>query len=173
MKNILRFLYFYGKIKLIALRNNSRIDFPIRGYRGLCNSDIGENVRLLGDSWFSSDNCKVKIGDNTKIGKRFTISGYHGKIIIEKNVLIADNVFICNCFHKYTDSKIPISKQGMFYKGDVIIKEGSWIGTNVCILPNVVIGKNAIIGSNAVVTKDVPDYEIWAGVPAKRIRGIK
>ena len=44
-----------------------------------------------------------------------------------------------------------------------------WVGSNAVILPNVTIGKGAVIGAGAVVTKDVSDFEIVGGVPAKKI----
>ena len=52
----------------------------------------------------------------------------------------------------------------------VCIDEGSWIGEKVCILPGVTIGKKCIIGAGSVVTKDVPDYCIACGNPAKVIK---
>lgn len=53
---------------------------------------------------------------------------------------------------------------------EVTIKNDVWIGANVVIMPNITIGDGAIIGAGAVVTKDVPDYAIVAGVPAKLIK---
>ena len=50
------------------------------------------------------------------------------------------------------------------------IGDDVWIGTNVIILPGVNIGSHCIIGAGAVVTKDVPDYAVVGGVPAKVIR---
>lgn len=52
------------------------------------------------------------------------------------------------------------------------IGEDTWIGTNVVVMPNIKIGKFCIIGAGAVVTKDIPDYSIAVGVPAKVIKTI-
>ncbi|YCA11641.1 CatB-related O-acetyltransferase [Bacillus sp. AK128] len=58
-----------------------------------------------------------------------------------------------------------------YYKnGDIIIGNDVWIGTNVVILPSVKIGNGAIIAAGAVVTKDVPDYAIVGGIPARVIK---
>ena len=53
--------------------------------------------------------------------------------------------------------------------GKVRIGSGSWIGENACIL-GVIIGKQCVIGANSVVTKDIPDYSVAVGIPAKVIK---
>ena len=55
----------------------------------------------------------------------------------------------------------------------VEIGDDVWIGANACILGGVKIGNGAVIATGAVVTKDVPDFEIWGGVPAKKISSRK
>jgi len=56
------------------------------------------------------------------------------------------------------------------YKGDVVIGHDVWIANNVTILSGVCIGNGAVIGAGSVVTKDVPDYAVFAGNPAKHIK---
>ena len=52
----------------------------------------------------------------------------------------------------------------------VLIGKDAWIGANVTILKGISIGDGAIIGANAVVTRNIPPYEIWGGVPAKFLK---
>ena len=52
----------------------------------------------------------------------------------------------------------------------VLIRKGAWIGAGVTILPGVCIGKHAIVGAASVVTKDVPDYAVAVGNPAKVVK---
>ena len=58
----------------------------------------------------------------------------------------------------------------MYTYGKVTIKKNAWIGMNVTICPGVTIGEYAVVGAGAVVTKDVPDYAVVGGVPAKIIK---
>ena len=65
-------------------------------------------------------------------------------------------------------------EQGIVQKGQkVFIGEGSYIGINAVIVGNIKIGKHCVIGANSVVTKNVPDYCVAVGSPAKVIKNIK
>ena len=68
-----------------------------------------------------------------------------------------------------TNAKYPLSPGAKDRLKGPIIKSGAKIGANSSILPGVVIGENALVGAGAVVTKDVQDFALMAGIPAKRI----
>ncbi len=91
------------------------------------------------------------------------------KVIIGENVLIAERVYISDNTHTYEDVTQPILAQPILHKGDVEIGRNSWIGENVSII-GVKIGIHCIIGVNSVVTKDIPDYCVAVGSPAKVIK---
>ena len=91
-----------------------------------------------------------------------------GEIIIEEDSILGPNVVIRASGHKYDDLTVPIREQG-HHKGRIVIKAGTWIGANAVLLPDVTVGKGTIVAAGAVVTKDVDDYEIVGGVPAKKI----
>lgn len=107
----------------------------------------------------------VKIGRNVKIQNNVSI--YHG-VTIEEGVFIGPHV----CF---TNDKYPraINPDGSLKSADdwevtsTCIKYGCSIGANATILPGITIGRFAMIGSGAIVTKDVPDYGMAIGAPAK------
>lgn len=110
----------------------------------------------------------LKIGDEVVIGHYAHIVAYK-EVLIEDFVLLADHVFITDSNHKYDNIYVPISKQDILANKSVVIGTGSWIGENVCVL-GASIGKHCVIGANSVVTKNIPDYSIAVGNPAKIIK---
>lgn len=105
---------------------------------------------------------KIEIGKNVLINGGFTAMSFGG-ITIEDDVVIAPNVQLLTDNHDPYDRTILICKP-------IVIKKGAWIGAGASILPGVTIGRYAIVGTSAVVTKDVPDYAVVAGVPAKVLK---
>jgi acetyltransferase-like isoleucine patch superfamily enzyme len=120
----------------------------------------------------------VHIGDVRIIGKNFCIgehsyfnSGHmasapDAKISIGKWCAIGHNVTILAITH---DTGIPTGDETRrpAKKGDVIIEDGVWIGSNAIITPGVHIGKQAVVGGNSVVTQDIPPFMVATGVPCK------
>ena len=150
-------------------------------FEGALNIQLGRNIifgdgtKLAAISSFSSSYAKqqfdpaLRIGDNVQVTASLQVYAMK-EIIIEDNVLFAANVFISDGFHGYNRIDIPYKDQAMFNLEPVIIGEGCWIGQNVVIMPGVTIGKFAIIGANSVVTKQIPEYSIAVGNPARVIK---
>ncbi|MCR4308132.1 MAG: acyltransferase [Candidatus Berkelbacteria bacterium] len=91
-------------------------------------------------------------------------------IVIEDNVMLGSGVHIYPSNHRFEDLSIPIIDQGHYPSKAVILKNGCWIGANSVILPGVTIGVNAVVGAGSIVTKDVEEFTIVVGNPAKIIR---
>jgi len=129
----------------------------------------GKNVNIESRAFFHSGR-QISIGDNSGIGVRAFLSG---KISIGKNVMMGEDVIIITRNHNFADITIPMNQQGFKNEEPVEIGDDVWISTRVIILPGVKIGKGVIIGAGAVVTKDVPEYAIVGGNPAKVIKSRK
>lgn len=132
---------------------------------------IGNNVFVAEGAWLMGGGKKVitlRIGDRTTIGHFSHIIGL-SSLTIEKDVLIADRVFISDNTHNYEKFNLPILYQGVSILSPVVIGEGSWICENVCIC-GASIGKHCVIGANSVVTRNIPDYCVAVGSPAKVIK---
>lgn len=113
---------------------------------------LGQNVNIANN---------VTIGDNVKIQNN--VSVYEGVTL--------ENYVFCGPSMVFTNVKDPRSKypqQGSEHYLKTLVKEGATLGANCTIICGVTIGKHAFIAAGATVTKDVPDYALVAGVPAKR-----
>jgi len=126
----------------------------------------GENINIEKGAYFG-DGSEIEIGDNSGIGINCKISG---KITIGKNVMMGPDVIILTKRHKFERTDIPMIKQGYDTPAPVKISDDVWIGTRSIILPGVSISKGVIIGAGSIVTKDVPEYAILCGNPAKVIK---
>jgi acetyltransferase-like isoleucine patch superfamily enzyme len=91
-------------------------------------------------------------------------------VVLGNNVLIGPNVYISDRSHTYDNILIPIKDQGYTIKGKLEIGDNTWIGIHACVIGNVKIGKGCVIGANAVVTKDIPDYSVVVGNPARIVK---
>ena len=122
------------------------------------NAQIG-NVCSLGQN--------VNIGNNVKIGSGVKIQN---NVSVYEGVELEDYVF-CGPSMVFTNDLTPRSKYPKGIEGykRTLVKYGASIGANATIVCGNTIGKWAMIASGAVVTKDVPDYALMAGVPAKQI----
>jgi len=90
------------------------------------------------------------------------------KIIIEKDVFSGHDIMILTGSHDY--NLFGNARKVSTKKAPITIKEGAWLCSRCIILQGVTIGKHAVIMAGAVVVDDVPDYEMWGGVPAKPIK---
>jgi acetyltransferase-like isoleucine patch superfamily enzyme len=111
----------------------------------------------------------VTIGPECRIQPRCILSGFKGRIILEKGVGLAPNCVLYPYNHGVAPGK-PINQQPLESKGDIIIEEEAWLGVGVTVLDNVRIGKGAVVGAGSVVTKDIPEGAIAFGVPARVIK---
>ena len=127
----------------------------------LFGDNIGENS-MVAPPLSGAALDKLKIGNNVYINSN-CLAMARGGITIEDNVMLAANVQLLSNNHDEYNRQILLCKP-------IHIKKGAWIGAGASILPGVTIGKHAIVGASAVVTKDVGDYEVVVGVPAKVVK---
>lgn len=162
-----KFLYKYAsrKYELPNLREKRNRAYAKRYNMGK-GCFVEYNVELSRQHYL---NGTISIGNNVTLTKNVFID-YSGFVTIEDNVKIAAGVSIeshhrdLEAQEKGLDVNIPT---------ELLIKEGAYIGTHAIILDSCdYIGKHARIGAGAVVTKDVPDYAVVVGVPAKVVKYI-
>ena len=128
----------------------------------LFGDNIGEGSYVSAPISGACVSTKLKIGRNVFINSNL-LAMARGGITIEDNVQIAANVQLISNNHDPYDLMVLTCKP-------VHIGESAWIGAGATVLPGVRVGKHAIVGAMSVVTKDVPDYAVAVGNPAKVIK---
>lgn len=111
----------------------------------------------------------VVIGDYTRIGLHCTVIG---PVTIGNHVNLAQGITVSALNHNFEDTRLRIDEQGV-NTSEIIIDDDVWIGANSVITAGVHIGRHSVVAAGAVVTKDVPEYSVVGGVPAKVIRTIR
>jgi acetyltransferase-like isoleucine patch superfamily enzyme len=108
----------------------------------------------------------VIIGNKSLIGIGNVIIG---PVQIGDNVILAQHVVISGLNHSYEDINIPPVEQKVVTK-QVVISDNVWIGANSVITAGVTVGRHAVVGAGSVVTKDIPDFSVAVGNPARVIK---
>lgn len=168
--SIVRWLWYLPRFSHFGFRSEVISPLQIDGGR---NIHIGRGVRINYKGWLAANpltgnNAKLFIDDGCIIGNFNHIYATRS-IVIHKKVLTADKVYISDNLHGYENVTMPIMEQPIVQKREVEIGEGTWLGENVCVI-GAKIGKHCVIGANSVVTKDIPDYCVAVGAPAKVIK---
>ncbi|WP_407463171.1 acyltransferase [Methanobrevibacter sp.] len=127
----------------------------------LLDGNIGENSTITTPFAGAAFN-NIKLGNNVFINSN-CLAMARGGITIEDDVMIAGNVQLLSNNHDEYERQVLTCEE-------IIIKKGAWIGAGASILPGVNVGKYAIVGAGAIVTKDVPDYAVVVGIPAKVVK---
>lgn len=139
-------------------------------YKNFKFASEGENCfyKSINSNFLYREN--IEIGNNVIIGKKADFDGAGG-ISIRNGVIFAPEVCIYSRTHNFDSKDLQaLPFDNVMLTSKVIIKDYVWIGRRVIILPGVTVGKGAIIGAGAVVSKDIPDYAIAVGNPAKVVK---
>ena len=136
---------------------------------------LGKNVRIFDPDLVNIFGCEI--GDNSfvgpfveitrgvRIGKNCIIESHSficDSVTLEDDVFISHGVMFTNDLYPRTDRHVEYLK--------TLVCQGASIGTNSTIVPGVVIGRHSVVGAGAVVTRDVSDFSIVAGNPARMIK---
>ena len=151
--NLIEVIKIRDKIRSYEKQSGQKINFINQG---------SYNLSLLGDLK------KFKISPTSHL-KSDTIIECSGGIQIGEYFHTGKGLTIFTTNHNY-NSKISIPYDEISIVKPVVIKNYVWLGSNVTIVPGVTIGEGAVVGTGAVVSKDVPDFAIVAGNPAKIIK---
>lgn len=160
--------------KLRSRFPNAKISMEIRLLS--CDADaleLGDRVTIeVGTLLSTGDNNgggRLSIGANTWIGQYNNLRAGGGDIRIGSDCLISQFCTIIASNHGHRRDATIQSQPPQQSRIGVCVGDDVWLGAGCVVTAGVTIRRGAIIGANAVVTQDVPEYEIWGGVPARKI----
>lgn len=168
----------FGVSHIIRYLRNPNPQISIRLLRSF-GAKIGKNVAIKGivyldniyeDQNSTSNFSNLSIGTNCYIGDSIYFD-LADKIIIENNVVISGNVSFVT--HSDCNRSEYLNKIFKRESGKIIIKDGAWIAFKATILNGVIVGKNSVVAAHSLVRKNVDEYCMYAGLPAKKIKSIK
>ncbi|KAJ2974593.1 hypothetical protein NUW58_g8611 [Xylaria curta] len=128
----------------------------------------------LGANAFIEPPINIDYGCNIKVGNDF-YSNFNlvildcGLVTIGNRVLFGPFVSIFAATH---ETEVQSRRDGIEYAKPVVIGDDCWIGGNTTIMPGVTIGKGCTIGAGSIVTKDIPDFSVAIGTPAKVVKKV-
>ena len=155
-----------GRFEGVFVHESAFVDEPVRIGRG---TKIWHFVHILKDCEIGDDCAigqNVMIGPAVKVGNRCKIQN---NVSLYNGVELEDGVF-CGPSCVFTNVATPraeIERKNEFKR--TLVKRGASIGANATIVCGNTLGEYCLIGAGAVITRDVPDYALMAGVPARRI----
>lgn len=114
----------------------------------------GEGDLFIGDCSFINHECLIDTAGGVTIGR---------------SVALANRVSLLTSGHDMGD---PRSRAGARVLAPIVVGDGAWLGANVTVLGGVTIGEGAVVAAGSVVRADVPPHTLWAGVPARFVRGL-
>lgn len=141
------------------------------GIRYLCLKRLAKGCKekvIVFPSVFIKQPESLEVGTNVSIHEFCYIDAFGG-LKIGDHVAIGHSCTIMCCQHEFN---IPgeLTKSGSYIEGPVEIERDVWLGAHVKVMPGVKIGQGSVIGAGSVVTKDIPEYSVAMGVPAKVTR---
>ena len=134
---------------------------------------LGANCTLEHDIYFKYDGIwapgpSIILRDRVFVGFGCEFN-VRRRLEIGSDCLIASGCKFIDHDHGSARGDIPMREQTGGAEAEIVLEEDVWLGVNVVVLKGARIGRGAIIAAGAVVTADVPAYEIWGGIPARKL----
>lgn len=157
-------------IILKTLPNSDFLKVRIAIYKHL-GMGVGEKTRIMGELKLSSFKAakNITIGNNCFINSEVRMSSNYAKILIEDKCLVGPRVMMETVSHSVN---VDADYNRETITKPIWIKKGAWICAGATLLPGVTIGEGSVVAAGAIVTKDVPDFTLVAGCPA-RVKNVK
>ncbi|KAK5631773.1 hypothetical protein RRF57_007487 [Xylaria bambusicola] len=126
----------------------------------------------VGKSVFIEPPVNIDYGCNIRIGDNF-YSNFNPLVLLEvEPCLLVISLVVLDCGLLRTETEVQSRRDEIEYAKPVVIGDDCWIGGNTTIMPGVTIGKGCTIGAGSIVTKDIPDFSVAIGTPARVVKKV-
>ena len=125
------------------------------------NVHLGQRVKLLADLGGS-----ITVGDDCSFNDDVSIIALN-QIYIGQNSIFGPYTYICD--HNHGTSRQELIRSQGYDTSAIIIGSDVWLGVGATLLKGSTVGNGAVVAARAVVNTAVPDFEIWGGIPAKKL----
>ena len=150
------------------------------GFSWLDSLEIGKGVHVMPGAEIivfkktrhSKKEGKLILKDHTVITTGVNIRAAGGVIEVGEYSAIGEHCILVAANHSTDKDHLHVGSPWDEDRTDVIIGRNVWIGANSCLLAGSRVGDNSIVGAGSVVTGEIPANEIWAGVPARKIKDL-
>lgn len=165
-------LLYYGIAKHLPKSTVPVVGKPSRAFRRWCCKHMfaacGKKLNVEQGAYFGSGK-DIRAGIYVGFGKNFTM---HNRVLtVDDYLMMGEDVMFLGSGHGFEKTDVPMGIQESKEKTPLHIAGDVWIGARAIILPGCRrIGHGAIVGAGSVVTRDVPDYAIVGGNPAKVLK---
>jgi acetyltransferase-like isoleucine patch superfamily enzyme len=131
---------------------------------------LGDNVMIARNTILSCKGGSIKIGDNTNIGMNCLFQS-ESAVDVGPNIVMASYCYLVGGGNHGMDrTDIPIIQQPPVSRGGITIEENCWLGARATVIDGVTVGRDSVLGAGAVAIRDVPEFSVAAGIPAKVIK---
>jgi acetyltransferase-like isoleucine patch superfamily enzyme len=128
--------------------------------------EIGRGALLESGVTVHSVEGRIRLGQRVYLSRGVTVGAVE-RVDIGDFTLVGPGCYITDADHRFQDPVVPLPDQGMVVRGPTVIEDNVWLGANVVVTSGVRVGRRSVIGANSVVTRDIPEFSIAAGIPAK------
>ena len=165
-------LLYYGFARFLP-KSTTPVAGPMaKGIRRIICKNLfakcGKKLNVEQGAYFGNGR-EIEVGYEVGFGRNFQCRSVRLKV--GDYLMMGEDVLFQGGRHNFENTEIPMGHQGSEGKTNLVIENDVWIGARVIVLPGCShIGKGVIIGAGSVVTKDIPDYAVVGGNPAKVLK---
>jgi acetyltransferase-like isoleucine patch superfamily enzyme len=133
---------------------------------------IGAHAYFEPGVWLTSESGRITVGGGSLLNLNVMVAALE-RVEIGEHCMLANGCVITDADHCFEDPDRPVPWQGFTSDGPTVLGDNVWLGAHAVVTSGVTIGRRSVIGAGSVVTRDVPEFSVAAGSPARVIGSVR